>query len=152
MTISVATEAIADLWQRIGADDEGDLSVKMGVEVLEASASRVVARMPVDGNTQPFRLLHGGASCVLAETVGSIAAALHAGPGQVALGTELNASHHRSAVGGHVTAVATQAHGGRTTATYDIVISDDAGRRICSARLTCALRPRAEHAPLRRDS
>ncbi|WP_253785378.1 PaaI family thioesterase [Nocardia amikacinitolerans] len=137
------------MWQRIGAEDAGALSETMGIEVLEAEPLRAVARMPVEGNTQPYRLLHGGASCVLAETVGSIAAALHAGPNRIALGTELNASHHLSAVGGYITAVATQVHGGRSAASYEVVISDDAGRRVCTARLTCAIRPRSEHAALR---
>ncbi|WP_433678250.1 PaaI family thioesterase [Nocardia sp. CA-119907] len=150
MTISTEIISGADLWQRIDADGEGALSEKMGIEILEASPLRVVARMPVEGNTQPYRLLHGGASCVLAETVASIAAALHAGPDQIALGTELNASHHRSATSGDITAVASQVHGGRTAATYEVVICDDADRRICTARVTCAIRPRSKHAALDR--
>nr|WP_084464577.1 PaaI family thioesterase [Microtetraspora fusca] len=112
----------------------------MGIELLEATAEKVVGRMPVEGNTQPYGLLHGGASCVLAESVGSMGAALHAGPGRVAVGIEINATHHRSATSGHVTAVATRVHGGRSLATYDIEISDDEGRRVCTARLTCMLR------------
>ncbi|MCO6011616.1 hotdog fold thioesterase [Actinoallomurus purpureus] len=112
----------------------------MGVELLEASPERVVARMPVKGNTQPYGVLHGGASCVLAESTGSVGAALHAGPGRIALGIEINATHHRSATSGHVTAVATRLHGGRTLATYDIVITDEQDRRVCTARLTCAIR------------
>ncbi|MFF4239572.1 PaaI family thioesterase [Actinomadura geliboluensis] len=112
----------------------------MGVEYLEVSAERVVGRMPVKGNTQPYGLLHGGASCVLAETLGSTGSAIHAGPGRVAVGIEINATHHRSATEGFVTGVATRAHGGRTLATYDIVITDDQDRRVCTARLTCMLR------------
>ncbi|MEU6412434.1 hotdog fold thioesterase [Microbispora sp. NPDC046933] len=113
---------------------------RMGIEILEASAERVVGRMPVEGNTQPFGLLHGGASCVLAETLGSTGAALHAGAGRIAVGIEISATHHRSATSGHVTAVATRVHGGRTLATYEIEITDDLGRRVCTARLTCMLR------------
>ncbi|MFF4123212.1 PaaI family thioesterase [Microbispora rosea] len=116
------------------------LHQRMGLEILEASAERVVGRMPVKGNTQPHGLLHGGASCVLAETLGSTGAALHAGPGRIAVGIEINATHHRSATSGHVTAVATRVHGGRTLATYVIEITDDAGRAVCTARLTCMLR------------
>ncbi|MFP3967549.1 hotdog fold thioesterase [Actinomadura fulvescens] len=112
----------------------------MGVEYLEASPERVVARMPVKGNTQPYGLLHGGASCVLAESAGSVGAALNAGEGRIAVGIEINATHHRSATEGFVTAVATRVHAGRTLATFDIVISDDQGRRVCTARLTCMLR------------
>src|SRR5262249_6759667 len=108
--------------------------------ILEASPERVVGRMPVAGNTQPYGLLHGGASVVLAETLGSTGAALHAGEGRIAVGIEINATHHRSATSGHVTGVATRIHGGRTLATYEIEITDEGGRRICTSRLTCMLR------------
>ena len=123
---------------------------RMGITVLEATAERVVGTMPVEGNTQPYGLLHGGASCVLAESLGSLGAALHAGPGRFAVGIEISASHHRAVTGGVVTGVATRVHGGRTTATYEIAISDDRGRRVCSARLTCLLRdqvPAGGHNP-----
>lgn len=117
------------------------LDERMGIRYLEASPDRVVATMPVAGNTQPFGLLHGGASCVLAESAGSVAAGMHAGPGTAPVGVDINATHHRAVRTGHVTAVATAAHRGRTFATYDIVISDDHNRRVCTARLTCFLRP-----------
>jgi uncharacterized protein (TIGR00369 family) len=123
-----------------GMESRGDLAKAMGVEYLEVSAERVVGRMPVKGNTQPYGLLHGGASCVLAETLGSAGSAMHAGPGRIAVGIEINATHHRSATDGFVTGVATRAHGGRTLATYDIVITDEQDRRVCTARLTCMLR------------
>ncbi|MDH2428537.1 hotdog fold thioesterase [Sphaerisporangium sp. TRM90804] len=112
----------------------------MRIEFVEATAERVVGRMPVEGNTQPMGLLHGGASCVLAETLGSTGAGLHAGEGRFAAGIEINATHHRSATSGYVTGVATLLHGGRTLATYDIEITDERGRRVCTARLTCMLR------------
>ena len=118
----------------------GDLATNMGQEFLEASAERVVGRMPVKGNTQPYGLLHGGASCVLAETLGSVGSALHAGEGRIAVGVEINATHHRSATEGFVTGVATRVHGGRSLATYEIVITDEQDRRVCTARLTCMLR------------
>ncbi|NJP97295.1 PaaI family thioesterase [Nonomuraea sp. FMUSA5-5] len=114
----------------------------MGIEFLEVTPERVVGRMPVEGNTQPYGLLHGGASAVLAETLGSVGAAVHAGPERIAVGIELNATHHRSASSGYVTGVATRLHGGRTLATYDIEITDEQGRRVCTARLTCMLRDR----------
>jgi 1,4-dihydroxy-2-naphthoyl-CoA hydrolase len=120
--------------------DSESLTSRMGIEIIEASAQRSVATMPVAGNTQPYGLLHGGASCVLAETIGSLAAALHAGPDKITVGIEINATHHRSASSGLVTAVATMAHGGSTLTTHDIVISDERGRRVCTARLTCLLR------------
>jgi 1,4-dihydroxy-2-naphthoyl-CoA hydrolase len=122
---------------------EGTLAGTMGIKILSASAAEVVATMPVAGNIQPFGLLHGGASCVLAETIGSLGAALHAGPGRMVVGIEISATHHRGASEGEVTAVATQAHGGRTLATYDIVISDPVGHRVCTSRLTCLIRDRA---------
>ena len=113
---------------------------RMGIKITEASALRVVGTMPVQGNTQPYGLLHGGASCVLAETLGSTGAALHAGHDRVAVGIEISATHHRAASAGQVTGVATQLHAGRTLTTYDIVITDDHGRRVCTARLSCLLR------------
>jgi uncharacterized protein (TIGR00369 family) len=113
---------------------------RMGIKVVEASAQRVVATMPVAGNTQPAGLLHGGASCVLAETIGSLGAALHAGPDKLTVGIEISATHHRAASSGLVTAVATMLHGGNTLATHEIVITDEQGRRICTARLSCLLR------------
>lgn len=113
----------------------------MGVEIVEATAERVVATMPVEGNTQPYGLLHGGASAVLAETIGSIGAMLHGGPGKIAVGVDLNCTHHRGLRSGKVTGVATPVHRGRSSATYEIVISDEQDRRVCSARLTCMLRP-----------
>lgn len=112
---------------------------RMGLELLEIGPDRAVGRMPVKGNTQPTGLLHGGASVVLAETLGSIAAQIHAGPGRGAVGIEVSASHHRSAREGYVTGTATAVHLGRTTASYEIVVTDDAGKRVCTARLTCML-------------
>src|ERR1700741_1639184 len=126
-----------------GTTAEGTLGHRMGIKVRPASGSEVVATMPVAGNTQPFGLLHGGASCVLAETIGSLGAALHAGLSRVVVGIEISATHHRGARDGDVTAVATLAHGGRTIATYDIVISDSAGRRVCTLRLPALIRDRA---------
>jgi len=120
------------------ADDT--LPGRMGIKILSASASRVVATMPVDGNTQPHGLLHGGATCVLAETIGSLGAYLHAGAGRAVVGIEIGATHHRGVREGEVTAVATLAHGGRTLVTYDILVTDAAGRRVCTSRLTCLIR------------
>lgn len=120
----------------------GALANMMGIRVTEASADRVVGTMPVEGNTQPYGLLHGGASVVLAETLGSVGAALHAGADGAAVGIDVNATHHRSTTSGTVTGVATPLHLGRSVASYEIVVSDEDGRRICTARLTCVLRRR----------
>ena len=121
---------------------EGGLTDRMGITVTGATAGRVTGTMPVDGNTQPYGLLHGGASCVLAETLGSLGAAMHSGPGRYVVGIEISATHHRAAPSGQVTGVATMLHGGRTLVSYEIVISDDQGRRLCTARLTCLVRDR----------
>jgi len=127
-------------WSDVNLVHENTLPQRMGIEITEASPERVVGTMPVAGNTQPYGLLHGGASCVLAETLGSVGSALHAGRDRFTVGIEINATHHRAATAGYVTGVATRVHGGRTLATYDIVISDDHGRRVCTARLSCLLR------------
>ncbi len=116
------------------------LDGKMGIRYTYVAADRLEASMPVAGNTQPFGLLHGGASGVLAESVGSLAASLHAGAGRIAMGIELSCSHHRSATTGEVHASATPLSLGRTLATYEIRITDDSARPVCTARLTCLLR------------
>src|SRR4051812_8682700 len=128
---------VMDEWPDVGPT----LLDRMGIEVLEASADRIVATMPVDGNIQPFGLLHGGASCVLAETLGSIGSTLHAHPDAVAVGVDINATHHRAVREGTVRGVATPVHLGRTVACYEVVISDERDRRVCTARITCHLMP-----------
>ena len=117
----------------------GGLNEKLGVEILEATAERVVGTMPVEGNTQPYGLLHGGASIALAETLGSIGSALHGLPDKLSVGVDINATHHRSARAGIVTGVATAIHLGRSMAAYEVVISDEDDRRLCTSRITCAL-------------
>ena len=120
----------------------GTLVERMGIEFVEVTPERVVGRMPVAGNTQPYGLLHGGASAVLAETLGSVCAALHAGPERIAVGIEINATHHKAVREGWVTGVATPLSAGRSAASLEIVISTDAGDRVCTSRLTCLLRDR----------
>ena len=117
----------------------GRLNEKMGIELVEISAERLVGTMPVDGNTQPFGLLHGGASVVLAETLGSVGSAIHAYPTKVAVGVDINATHHRSATSGIVTGVATAVHLGRSSTSYEVVLTDERGKRVCTSRITCAL-------------
>jgi uncharacterized protein (TIGR00369 family) len=124
------------------AASKNTLADRMGITIVEASAERVVGTMPVAGNTQPYGLLHGGASCVLAETLGSLGSALHAGPDRITVGVDISATHHRAASAGEVTGVATMLYGGRTVTTFEIVISDSAGRRVCTSRLTCLLSDR----------
>jgi uncharacterized protein (TIGR00369 family) len=129
---------VMDEWPDVGPT----LLDRMGIEVVEASPERVVATMPVAGNIQPFGLLHGGASCVLAETLGSIGSTLHAHPDGVAVGVDINATHHRAVRDGVVTGVATPVHLGRSVACYEVVISDEHDRRVCTARITCHVMPR----------
>ncbi|MGX1850941.1 PaaI family thioesterase [Streptomyces sp. NBC_01456] len=138
-------QEILDQWAGLGLDlpalfSAGHLGERMSVQVVEAAPERIVGTMPVEGNTQPYGLLHGGASAVLAETLGSVGAMLHGGPTKIAVGVDLNCTHHRGARSGLVTGVATPVHRGRSTATYDIVITDEQDKRVCTARLTCLLR------------
>src|SRR3712207_5390456 len=120
----------------------GALAERMGITLLEASPERVVGTMPVEGNTQPYGLLHGGASCVLAETLGSVGAALHGMDvaKSFAVGVDINATHHKGLRSGVVTGTATPVHRARTMVTYEVVVTDEAGDRVCTARLTCLLR------------
>lgn len=120
----------------------GTLIERMGMEVVQVSAEGGRATMPVAGNTQRQGLLHGGATAALVETIGSLAAGVHAGPESVAMGVDLNITHHRAVAEGVVTAIATQLHGGRTLAAYQVDVTDGQGRRIATGRITCALRPR----------
>jgi 1,4-dihydroxy-2-naphthoyl-CoA hydrolase len=113
------------------------LADKLGIELVSLALDEVVGRMPVAGNRQPFGLLHGGASAVLAETLGSTLSALHALPERFPVGLELACTHHRAATDGFVTGVARPLHVGRSTSTSEIVITDAEGRRICTAKLTC---------------
>lgn len=127
---------MADVW----TIELGELDEKMGVKVLEQSAERVVATMPVDGNRQSLGLLHGGAMVALAEAVGSLAAVIHASTmGKAAVGVDVNATHHASGREGTVTATATAIRLGKRLTSHDIVIEDDAGRRLCTARITNAI-------------
>jgi 1,4-dihydroxy-2-naphthoyl-CoA hydrolase len=116
----------------------GELVVKMGIQITEMSTQRATGTMPVEGNRQPYGLLHGGASAVLAETLGSLHAAVLAPAGRVPVGTDLNCTHHRAMTAGTVYGVCVPAHVGRSVACFEIVISDETGRRVCTARLTCA--------------
>ena len=118
----------------------GALGEKMGIQVIEATPQRLVGTMPVEGNTQPVGLLHGGAHVVLGESLGSVASAVHAGPGRYAVGIEINASHSRSVTAGTVTATCTALVLGRTLATHEIVVRDEQGRRLSTIRMTNMLR------------
>lgn len=114
----------------------GALAEKMGIEWVEFSVERSVATMPVEGNTQPVGLLHGGAYVVLGESLGSMAANLYAGPGRLAVGIDINATHTRSATSGVVTGVCTPIHLGRSLTVHEIAVTDEQGRRCSTIRIT----------------
>ncbi|WP_285725413.1 hotdog fold thioesterase [Psychromicrobium xiongbiense] len=118
----------------------GALVVKMGIIFQELSPERIVATMPVEGNTQVAGILHGGAHLVLAETLGSFAAGMHAGADGQALGIEIGATHHRSVASGLVTGTCTAIHLGRTLTTHEVVMTDEQGRRLSTARITNLIR------------
>jgi 1,4-dihydroxy-2-naphthoyl-CoA hydrolase len=118
----------------------GELAGSMGLQLTTLTPESVQATMPVAGNRQPFGLLHGGASAVMAETLGSLHAMLLATPGRLPVGIELSCTHHRSAKDGSVHATSTPVNVGRTLATFSISIRDDDDRLICTSRLTCMYR------------
>ena len=118
----------------------GDLAQKMGIEILELSAERAVATMPVDGNTQPLGLMHGGAYLVLGETLGSFAANVWAGPEAHAVGIEISASHSKSATAGLVTGVATAISLGKTLTVHEVVVTNEKGERCSTIRITNLIR------------
>lgn len=132
------SEAAAKLLDERGL---GSLAEKMGIELLELSAERAVATMPVDGNTQPFGVVHGGAYVVLGESLGSFAANVWAHEsGKVAVGIEVNASHSRSATKGIVTGTCTAINLGKSLTLHEIVVTDEQGRRLSTVRITNFLR------------
>ena len=120
-------------------DDTGALAGRMGIAITEATPERVVGTMPVEGNTQPYGILHGGASAVLAETLASVGAGLHSAPERLPVGVDLNVTHHRAVREGVVTGTATPLHNGRTVASWAVTVTDEQGRLVATARLTCSL-------------
>ncbi len=128
-----------DYLAAIRARGTGELDSKMGIEITEASPQRLVGTMPVVGNRQPMGLLHGGANVVLAESLGSVGSLIHAGPGRKVVGIDINATHHKSATEGIVTGVATAISLGKTLCVWEIVITNEAGERTCTARITCLI-------------
>jgi 1,4-dihydroxy-2-naphthoyl-CoA hydrolase len=114
----------------------GALADKMGIKLVELSAERAVATMPVEGNTQPIGILHGGAHVVLAESLGSFAANVHAHPWGYAVGIELNASHHSSISEGLVTGTCTAVKLGRSLTTHEIKMTDEKGNLLSTVRIT----------------
>lgn len=133
------SEAAIPLWSQ---RQLGALAERMGIELLELSAERAVATMPVAGNTQPLGLVHGGAYVVLGESLGSFAANVWAGPEAYAVGIEVNASHSGSAREGFVTGTCTAISLGKTLTVHEIVVTDEAGKRLSTIRITNLIRKR----------
>jgi uncharacterized protein (TIGR00369 family) len=125
----------------------GTLIPRIGLEYLEVGPDRIVARIPVEPNLQPYGLLHGGATAALCETVASFGTAVAVGLDKLVTGVELNVNHLRAVRTGHVTATGIPLHLGRTTAVWDMRVHDDEGRLVAVSRLTLVIRePPAEPA------
>jgi uncharacterized protein (TIGR00369 family) len=120
----------------------GALADRMGIKLVELSADRAVATMPVDGNTQPIGLLHGGAHVVLAESLGSFAANVHAHPWGYAVGIEINASHISSVSSGVVTGTCTAIKLGKSLTVHEVKMTDEKGQLLSIVRITNFLRPK----------
>ncbi len=121
----------------------GALADKMGIELVELSAERAVATMPVEGNTQPIGLVHGGAYVVLGESLGSTAANVHAHPNGYAVGIEINATHHKSATSGIVTGTCTAIKLGKTLTSHEIKVTDESGDLLSTIRITNLIRQKS---------
>ena len=124
------------LIERLVETQGGELARKMGIELIELGAELSIARMPVVGNRQVVGLLHGGAHVVLAESLGSMSAAIHAGPDKIAVGIEINATHSRSVTEGIVEATCEALILGRTLVTHQITVRDEEGNRLSTIRMT----------------
>jgi len=120
---------------------KGNMAEHLGIEFTELGADFLKARMPVDHRTnQPYGLLHGGASCVLAETIGSVASALVIDNSKsICVGLEINANHIRGVREGFVEGTATPLHIGSSTHVWDIKIHDGRNKLVCVSRLTVAI-------------
>lgn len=136
------SDAARSLMQERGL---GELAEKMGIELIELSAERTVARMPAIGNRQPLGLVNGGAYLVLGETLGSISSNVWAHTqGKFAVGIEINASHSKSCKQGFVTAICESVSLGGTLAVHEIVCYDEANERLSTVRMTNLLRERRD--------
>lgn len=140
--IPAPDEATRALMERREGRIGGQLAERMGIEFLKLSAEHSIARMPADGNLQPVGYVHGGAYCVIAETLGSVSANIHAGEGRYAVGTDINATHTRSIQSGWVTAECKAVHLGRSMTVHEIVCTDDEGRRASTLRITNFIKSR----------
>ncbi|SCB90651.1 uncharacterized domain 1-containing protein [Arthrobacter sp. NIO-1057] len=129
------------VWPYLTQNGVGELVEKLQIVFTQFSAQRLVATMPVAGNTQVYGILHGGASAALAETLGSMAAALHAAGTAQPVGVDLNITHHKAGRSGLVTGVCTPIHLGARSTCHEIIITNDADQRLATARITNMLLP-----------
>jgi len=118
---------------------DGTLMERIGIQIVDASAAKVVARMPVEGNRQPYGLLHGGATAALCETVASFGTAIAVGLDKRVVGIHLSVNHLRAVPDGDVTATGVPVHVGRSTAVWDMEVRDDEQRLVAVGRLTLAI-------------
>ena len=129
--------------EQLNARNPGTLNESLGIRLTDVGDDYLRGTMPVDARThQPYGLLHGGASVLLAETLGSSAGGLCAPEGKGVVGIEINANHLRGVRDGHVTGTARPLHVGASTQVWEIRIEDQAGRLVCISRLTLAVVPR----------
>jgi 1,4-dihydroxy-2-naphthoyl-CoA hydrolase len=119
----------------------GTLMERLGIEWVELGRQRIVARLPVEGNTQVYGLLHGGATAALVETIGSFGTAVVAGLDRRVVGIHLSVDHLRAAGGGHVTATGIPLRVGRSVAVWEVRVEDDGGELVAVGRLTVSIRP-----------
>ena len=132
-----------ELYARLVETGGGELTTRMGVEYLELSAAHSVARMPVVGNRQVVDILHGGAHVVLGESLGSISSAIHAGPGRMAMGIDVNATYTGSISEGWVVGTCDAISLTRNMATHEIIVTEEGtGRRLSTVRITNVLKDR----------
>lgn len=128
--------------EALNAASAGTAMQPLGIVFTELGEDFLSASMPVDARThQPYGLLHGGASVLLAETIGSTAGMLAAPEGKGVVGIEINANHVRGVRSGTVTGTARALHLGASTQVWDIRIEDEAGKLVCISRLTTAVIP-----------
>ena len=129
------------LVERLISSGGGELTSKMGIKFLKITAEESIATMPVEGNRQVIGILHGGAHVVLAESLGSLSAAVHGGPERVAVGIEINASHSKSVTSGLVTGTCRALSLGGRLCVHEIVMTNEDGERLSTVRMTNYLMP-----------
>ena len=149
--IATVLSTMASIWKHAVSVESltqihrGTAPEYLGIEFLEVGDDFISARIPVDERTrQPYGILHGGVSVVLAETLGSCGAACACPPGYRAVGLEVNANHLRSTTSGWVTGTARPLHVGRTTHVWQIELLNESGQRTCISRITMAILPPRE--------